>query len=266
MENAMVTKEMIIQGFKELGLKKGMKLMVHSSLKSFGKVEGGADSVIDAIIETIGTEGTLLMPSFNHGEPYDNGEIFDVNTTRTINGIIPETFRKRKDVVRSINPTHPFCAWGNNKDRYTKDHQKFDAFGIDSPLHRLMEDGGYCMLIGVGYKSNTFHHMVETCEKSPCLKPRGEVYLVKLHDGTVTKAHTWSWRSAGCIITDGAAYAPLMREIDHRTHIGNAELILYKLSDGYRIIADCLSNGSIDGLKCSVCSIRPRVCEWSVEE
>lgn len=266
MENAVVTKEILIQGLKEIGLKKGMKLIVHSSLKSFGTVEGGPDSVIDAIIETIGTEGTLLMPSFNHGEPYSNGEIFDVNTTRTINGIIPETFRKRKDVVRSINPTHPFCAWGNNKERYTKDHQKFDAFGIDSPLHRLMEDGGYCMLIGVGYKSNTFHHMVETCEKSPCLNPRGEVYPVRLHDGTETKAHTWSWRNAGCLITDGAAYAPLMREIEHRIHIGNAEVILYKLSDGYRIIADCLNNGTIEGLKCSVCPIRPRVCEWSVEK
>ena len=102
MENAVVTKEMLIQGLKELGLKEGMKLMVHSSLKSFGTVEGGPDSVIDAIIETIGTNGTLLMPSFNHGEPYDNGEIFDVNTTKTIHGIIPETFRKRKDVVRFL--------------------------------------------------------------------------------------------------------------------------------------------------------------------
>ncbi len=65
MENTVVTKEMLIQGLKELGLKDAMKLIVHSSLKSFGTVEGGSEGVIDAITEIIGTEGTLLMPSFN---------------------------------------------------------------------------------------------------------------------------------------------------------------------------------------------------------
>lgn len=264
MADTLVTKEILKSGFEELGIKKGMNLIVHSSLKSLGKVAGGPDTVIDTIMEIIGTEGTLMMPSFNHGEPYKNGEIFDVNTTRTTNGIIPETFRKREDVLRSINPTHPFCAWGKNKERYTKDHQKFDSFGVDSPLYRLMEDGGYCMLIGTGYKSNTFHHVVETCEKSPCLYPRGEVYPVKLHDGSLSTAHTWSWRNARCPVDDDATYAPLMKAVDHRKLIGNAEVILYKLSDGYEIIADCLNSGKTDGIKCSECPIRPRVCEWSV--
>ncbi len=81
------------------------------------------------------------------------------------------------------------------------------------------------MLIGTGYKANTFHHVVETCEKSPCLNPRGEVYPVKLHDGTEEKAHTWSWKNARCPINDGANYAPLMREIDCRILIGNAESV-----------------------------------------
>lgn len=264
--DTLVTKEILKSGFKELGLTKGMKIIVHSSFKSFGKVECGPDSVIDVIEEIIGSEGTLMMPSFNHGEPYYNGEIFDVNTTPTTNGVIPETFRKRDGVLRSINPTHPFCVWGKDKERYTRDHQKFDSFGVDSPLYRLMEDGGYCMLIGTGYKSNTFHHLVETCENSPCLLPRGEEYPVKLHDGTLTKAHTWSWRDGICPLNYNAIYEPLMRSIDHRIKIGNSEVILYKLSDGYKIIADCLNNGTIDGIKCSECPIRPRVCEWSVNK
>ncbi len=266
MTETLVTKEILKSGFKELGLFDGMKIIVHSSLKSFGKVEGGADSVIDAICEIIGEDGTLMMPSFNHGEPYYNGDIFDVNKTPTTNGIIPETFRKREGVLRSINPTHPFAVWGKNKEYYTKDHQKYDAFGVNSPLYRLMEDGGYCMLIGTGYKANTFHHLVETCENSPCLYPRGEVYPVKTYNGTIEKAHTWSWRDGICPINYTPIYPPLMKKIERRIKIGNSEIILYKLSEGYDIIADCLNNGAVDGIKCSDCAIRPRVCRWSVQK
>ena len=80
-----LTKEMIKAGFSELGIKPGINLIVHSSSKSFGKVDGGADTVIDAICELITEDGTLVMPSFNHGEPYRQGEIFDIRTTPTSN-------------------------------------------------------------------------------------------------------------------------------------------------------------------------------------
>ena len=145
-----VTKELLKQGFAELGIKAGMKIMVHSSLKSFGYVEGGADTVIDALMELLTPEGTLMMPSFNHEAPYFEGDIFDVTKTATTNGRIPDTFWRREGVSRSINPTHAFPAWGKDKERYTQDHQKTSAMGPDSPLGRLMEDGGYCLLLGVG--------------------------------------------------------------------------------------------------------------------
>ncbi|MBR6533657.1 MAG: AAC(3) family N-acetyltransferase [Clostridia bacterium] len=266
MKETIVTKKFLKAGFESLGVTRDMKLIVHSSLKSFGCVEGGADCVIDTICEILGDGGTLMMPSFNHGEPYYNGDIFDVNKTPTTNGIIPETFRKRKGVLRSINPTHPFSVWGKDKERYTKDHQKYDAFGIGSPLYRLMEDGGYCMLIGTGYKANTFHHLVETCEASPCLLPKGEVYPVKLYDGTVADAHTWSWRDGICPINYNPIYPPLMKDIEKRVKIGNAEVILYNLKKGYDVIASCLNDGAVGGIKCSDCKIRPRVCKWSVDK
>ena len=261
-----VTRKILKQGLSDLGIRAGMKVMVHSSLKSFGYVEGGADTVIDVLMELLTPEGTLMMPSFNHEEPYFHGDIFKVTKTPTTNGRIPDTFWRREGVSRSINPTHAFAAWGKDRERYTCDHQKTSAMGPDSPLGRLMEDGGYCLLLGVDYESNTFHHHVESCEGAPCLRLRGEVYPVRLADGTETTAHTWSWRDGECPITDATRYAPYMAKIHRMIKIGNAEVTLYKLSEGYPIIAKCLREG-VDGIPpCSGCSIRPRVCQWTVPE
>jgi len=64
------TKRRIVDGLRELGITPGMRVMVHSSLKSFGPVEGGAQIVVDALMEVITPQGTLMMPSFNHGAPF----------------------------------------------------------------------------------------------------------------------------------------------------------------------------------------------------
>ena len=68
-----VTFDTLVQGFRTLGLEPGMGLMVHSSLRSFGYVEGGAATVVDALMEVLTPSGTLLMPSFNHGAPIQGG-------------------------------------------------------------------------------------------------------------------------------------------------------------------------------------------------
>lgn len=261
-----VTKEALKQGLARLGIQPGMHLIAHSSLKSFGHVEGGADTVIDALMELLTPEGTLMMPSFNHNAVYNEGGIWDVAHTPTTNGIIPDTFWRRENVCRSINPTHAFAAWGKNAHRYTDDHQKTSALGPDSPLGRLMEDGGYCLLLGVGYNRNTFHHYVELCEGAPCLKMRGEVYTVRLADGAEIMAHTWSWRGSRCPIEDFALYEGRMDAIDQKARIGNATVTLYKLSEGYQIIQRGLKEGMDGHPPCHECPIRPRVNQWSVAE
>ncbi|MCL2815134.1 MAG: AAC(3) family N-acetyltransferase [Oscillospiraceae bacterium] len=154
-----VTKNDIIKKLRELGLKAEDNIVVHSSLSSFGYVKGGADAVIDALMELLTPDGTILMPSFNHGEVYDDGGIFDVKATPTVSGKIADTFWRRPSVLRSMNPTHPFAAWGKKAGRYTANHYSVDSFGEDSPIGLLWQDGGSCLLLGVGYSANTFHHI-----------------------------------------------------------------------------------------------------------
>ena len=68
-----IKKEDIVAGLRSLGLASGEGVVVHSSLKSFGRVDGGAETVIAALMQVIMAEGTLLMPSFNHGGAFADG-------------------------------------------------------------------------------------------------------------------------------------------------------------------------------------------------
>lgn len=252
--------------FTALGLHAGMNLIMHSSLSSLGHVEGGAAAVINALQDVLTEQGTLVMPSFNHGKPYQEGDLFDIRKTATTNGLIPDTFWRRGDVLRSMNPTHAFAAWGNQAKRYTEHHQDAAAMGPGSPLDLLMQDDGYCLLLGVDYQSNTFHHFVETDTGAPCLSPRGEVYPVRSADGQVIMAHTWGWRESVCPINDSALYAREMasRGLHRQGKIGRATVTLYRLSEGYAVIARCLREGYHGFPPCSRCPIRPRVCEYTV--
>jgi aminoglycoside N3'-acetyltransferase len=254
---------MIIAGLRELGLRPGDGVMVHSSLKSFGHVEGGPQTVVEALMAVLTPQGTLLMPSFNHGAAFDEDApgYFDPLTTPTTNGAIPDCFWRMPDVQRSLDPTHPVAAWGRNARRYTEFHHRTLTMGPRSPLGLLQADGGYGLLLGVGYHSNTFHHVVEMSTGAPCLGCRSEAYPVALPDGRRVLGRTWGWRSAGCPITDRAVYGAQMAALGLQrvTNIGGCRATCYRLSDGYAVIADLLAHGTPDAPPCSGCSIRPRV-------
>ena len=81
---------------------------------------------------------------------------------------------------------------------------------------------------------------------------------MRLADGTETTAHTWSWRGGRCPIDDGALYAPLMASVDRHARIGDADVTLYKLSEGYEVIARPLREGMAGHPPCSRCTVRPR--------
>jgi aminoglycoside N3'-acetyltransferase len=267
-EKNVVTKIDIVAGLKELGIKAGMGLMVHSSLAGFGYVEGGAETVIHALMEVLTPEGTLLMPSFNHAEPFleDGSGLFDPQKTPTRNGKIPDTFWRMPGVHRSLNPTHPFAAWGKNAIHYTKFHHRTLTMGPGSPLGLLYKDGGSCLLIGVYYSSNTFHHFVEESTGAPCLGQRTEAYPVILPDGHIVEGRTWGWRENDCPFTDGNRYYDIMesRGLHKKTVVGSSTLTLYKLNDCYEVVAELFRNGRDGYPPCSKCKIRPEKVRWTV--
>jgi len=263
-----VTKQDIKSGLEKLGIKKGDKVIVHSSLSSLGYVEGGAKAVCEALMELIGKEGVLMMPSFNHGEIFRNDPdaYFSPLETPTTNGAVPEAFWKIKDVYRSLNPTHSFAVWGKNAKDFVKNHHKYLTMGKGSPLYLLEKEGGKIILIDA-LSANTFHHVVEQTNNVPCLGKRTEQYPVKLPSGEIVHIRTWGWRGRACEITDKGAYWDYIRKnkLLKEGKIGGAQVFVLNMKVCRQVIEKFLK-GEIKGFSgCRKCKIKPRIVSQTVE-
>lgn len=151
---------------QQQGIQEGDVLMVHSSLRKIGLVENGAGTLIDALLKTLGNQGTLLMPSFPAiGFNYDylkSKPLFDVKQTPSRMGVVTETFRKKNGVLRSLHPTDSVIAFGKEAEYLVKDHfGQLTPYNDQSPFYRLCELKGKILMIGVGLESLTNLHTLE---------------------------------------------------------------------------------------------------------
>ncbi|QEH68535.1 AAC(3) family N-acetyltransferase [Cellulosilyticum sp. ST5] len=155
------TKQDLLQALEKLKINPRGTLLVHSSMKSIGEVEGGADTVLDALMIYM-KEGLLVLPT--HTWSYINAENpkFDVVHSEVCVGILPELFRKRPGVVRSLHPTHSVAAIGQDKEDFIKDNELWHTpCARQSPWGKLLDRNAQIMLLGVDLRRNTFIHGVE---------------------------------------------------------------------------------------------------------
>ncbi|MGE6631983.1 aminoglycoside N(3)-acetyltransferase [Bacillus sp. NPDC077027] len=191
-----VTKEQIKEELILLGVKKGMTLCVHSSLSSIGWVNGGAVAVIQALMEVITEDGTIVMPaqSLELSDPADwiNPSVpkswwkpikdtmpaYDpAYTPPTAMGKIAETFWNFPDVIRSSHPNFSFTAWGKNREEIIRHHALSFGLGEHSPLGRMYEKNAYVLLLGTQFDSNTAFHLAEYQIPNRDLMTRGAPIL-----------------------------------------------------------------------------------------
>lgn len=189
-EKTRITHRQIVTDLERLGLRPGESVLVHSSLSSMGFVEGGADAVIEALLEILGPQGTLLMPSFQQGSEYEllrRGCLFDVRTSPSELGIISETFRRRPGVIRSLSPTHCTAGIGPRAWELLADHQTCRvSVGHGSPYEKLVQMEGRILLLGVTHTVNTTLHLVENTHGAPTL-------CSELLEGVVIDSEGQSW-------------------------------------------------------------------------
>jgi aminoglycoside 3-N-acetyltransferase len=178
----MITRQDIVQGLRRAGLQGGEVVLVHSSLSRFGRVEGGAETVIAALREAVGPAGTLVLTAITITAEFTEAHVraamagqvnrtlpmFNVAETPTYAGTIPETFRRQSDVVRSWHPTHSVSAAGPMAAELLADHHLRPSCGLDSPYERLTRlEQGRILLLGVSHERNTTMHTFEELAGHP---------------------------------------------------------------------------------------------------
>jgi len=116
-------------------------------------------------------------------------------------------------------------------------------------------------MVGVDYRVNTFHHVVEVSTGAPCLGRRTRALPVILPDGRRVEGRTWSWRDGACPLTGKVLYAADMekRGLQRRVRVGNSRLTLFRLRDCYQVAAELLARGTDDAPPCCACPVRPEV-------
>jgi aminoglycoside 3-N-acetyltransferase len=175
------TRTGLAQDLSALGVTPGMTLIVHASLARIGLVVGGAPAVIHALMDVLGPDGTLVMPSFSGGltdpatwrEPpvptewhaviRANMLPFDAARTPTrLMGQIAEQFRRWPGVKRSSHPVTSLAAWGRHAQYLVERHSLAWSLGDETPMGRLYELDGWILLLGVGHDRNSSLHLAET--------------------------------------------------------------------------------------------------------
>lgn len=164
-----MTKAHIVHDLNALGIVKGDRVLVHMSYKSLGGVEGGIPTVIEALKEAVGEEGTLLFPAFTYDRVNRDNPVFDVKSTPCFHiGMTAEVFRHSDGVKRSVHPTHSVSVWGRDRDWFVADHHLDPiCVGERSPIARLKDVGGKILMIGCGITHNTLIHGVEAYLPAP---------------------------------------------------------------------------------------------------
>ncbi|MBI3920025.1 MAG: AAC(3) family N-acetyltransferase [Armatimonadetes bacterium] len=183
----------IVAALTEVGIVTGDLVLVHSGLSDLGHVEGGADTVIDAFLEVLGEQGTLLMPTFTQSFTCFGGEPalgkgfrpYHPKKSKGWVGRIPETFRQRDGVLRSAHPSHSVAGVGPLAEPCLKDHREIDPpTSRNSPFGKLMDLGGKMVFFGAGLASTTFFHFLEDEMDMPYLAPA--VCQVENDEGNVS--------------------------------------------------------------------------------
>ena len=174
-----------------MGLNPRDSVMVHASMKSIGDVEGRADTVIDAFMEYF-EDGLFMMPTHTWAQMKESYPLYDPETEPGCVGILPEVFRKRPDVFRSLHPTHSMAAYGKGEGcKITAEEYIRGEENCTTPCSpggcwdRLKNIQAKILMVGCTHIKNTFIHSVEECFDVPeRLSERPMALQIRMPDGS----------------------------------------------------------------------------------
>jgi len=181
----MYTKQDLFSHLAALSINPSGTLMVHLSYKSIGEVKGRGDAVLDALMEYM-RPGLLVLPSHTWGCVGISNPVMDVLYTPSCVGALPEMFRRRPGVVRSLHPTHSLAAVGADAAEFVSGEEHIRTpCGRGGAYYKLWERDAQIMLIGVNFNRSTFIHGIEEWDHAEgSISPEQTDMYVISHQGS----------------------------------------------------------------------------------
>jgi aminoglycoside 3-N-acetyltransferase len=229
-------------GLAKLGLNKSL-VIAHASLRAFGHIEGGAETMLEALLDSV---RGVIMPTFTYKTmlnpevgPPRNGMTYgseanlnkmaeafhsDMPADKTM-GNLPETLRRHSKAKRSMHPIQSFA--GIRADAILNSQTIFNPL---APIGALAERDGWVLLLGVDHRVNTSIHYAE--------KLGGRMQFIRwaLLPDRVVECPGFPGDSEGF-----EAIAPAVEKYTRRVEIGNALVQAVHLKSLIKVVLDELN-------------------------
>lgn len=207
------THTQLVSALQAVGVHAGQTLMLHTSVKAVGPVMNGPNAILQAVLDVLTPDGTLMMyvgwqdmpdfidiPREHHAFYYENHPPFDPATARAVrdNSVLAEFLRTWPGAHRSANPEASMVAVGGRAAEITRDHALNYGYGNQSPLAKLVAMGGSVLMLGAPLNTITLLHHAEYLARMrhknivyyPCPMLRdGRTEWVTLEDYDTSEPH-----------------------------------------------------------------------------
>ncbi len=189
--NRIHTKADLLSQLSELNIPRNRVVLVHTSVRLIGNVEGGAQTVLDALIEHFTYDGGLLCVPTHTWMNIGKEITLDMADPATCLGVFSNVAAADPRGVRSENPTHSVVVFGDRKralDFIAGETRIESVTAPDSCYGKLFEQAGYVLLVGVSHNKNTYLHAVDEIVRMPNrLSKEGLNFTVKRKSGELVK-------------------------------------------------------------------------------
>jgi len=180
----MYTREQLAKQLSAMNIPSDAALLVHSSMKAIGEVEGGAETVIDTLCEHL-SDGLLLMPTHTWATINNEHNTYDYRTEPSCTGILGQLLLRRPGAVRSLHPSHSVAAWGKDAEKFIEgEHLCQTPCPRDGIMGKLLDRKGKILFLGCPLSKNTFIHGVEEWAQIPNRLGEPELRYIIMPDGS----------------------------------------------------------------------------------
>ena len=239
----MYTKQQLAAQLEASGLSCDATVMVHSSMRSVGEVDGGAETVLDVLCEAV-SDGLLVMPTHTWDTINEENNLYDYSTEPSCTGILGTLLLKRPGAIRSLHPSHSVAAYGKDAKKFVEgEHLCQSPCPRSGCMGKLLDRHAKVMFIGCPLTKNTFIHGVEEWAQIPNRLGEPELRCIVMRDGSTFFTMVSGHRSpAGDVSKNyGKLEAPFFElGVAHEFTFGDARCVICDCEGMTSVVSEML--------------------------